>query len=94
MHSMTDGSAKSRSATTSGSAKALSFVAASRLATALVSVITLNDLLRQTQVAVSSTRQPFFFYLVACLIYLGLSLLSSIAIGQTRRWASRGMVTR
>lgn len=62
--------------------------------TALVSVITLNDLLRQTQVAVSSTRQPFFFYLVACLIYLCLSLLSSIAIGQTRRWASRGMAAR
>jgi polar amino acid transport system permease protein len=62
--------------------------------TALVSVITLNDLLRQTQVAVSSTRQPFFFYMVACFIYLALSLLSSLAIGRTRRWASRGVVQR
>ena len=42
----------------------------------------------------SSTRQPFFFYMVACFIYLALSLLSSVAIGRTRRWASRGMVQR
>lgn len=62
--------------------------------TALVSVITLNDLLRETQVAVSSTRQPFFFYAVACLIYLGLSLLSSIGIGRAYVWTSRGMVQR
>ena len=59
--------------------------------TALVSVITLNDLLRQTQVAVSSTKQPFFFFTVACLIYLVLSMISSIGIGGVDRWASRGV---
>ena len=59
--------------------------------TALVSVITLNDLLRQTQVAVSSTKQPFFFYAVACLIYLVLSMVSSIGIGRIDAWASRGV---
>jgi polar amino acid transport system permease protein len=58
--------------------------------TALVSVITLNDLLRQTQVAVSSTKQPFFFYAVAILIYLALSLISSAGIGRIDAWASRG----
>jgi polar amino acid transport system permease protein len=59
--------------------------------TALVSVITLNDLLRQTQVAVSSTKQPFFFFTVACLIYLLLSMISSIGIGRVDAWASRGV---
>jgi polar amino acid transport system permease protein len=58
--------------------------------TALVSVITLNDLLRQTQVAVSSTKQPFFFYAVACLLYLGLSMVSSVGIGRIDAWAARG----
>ncbi len=58
--------------------------------TALVSAISLNDLLRQTTVAVGSTKQPFFFYLVACLIYLLLSILSSIGIWRIDAWASRG----
>ena len=59
--------------------------------TALVSVITLSDLLRQTTVAVGSTKEPFFFYLVACLIYLTLSILSSIGIWRIDAWASRGV---
>jgi polar amino acid transport system permease protein len=58
--------------------------------TALVSVITLNDLLRQTQVAVSSTKQPFFFFAVAISIYLALSIISSAGIGRIDAWASRG----
>lgn len=58
--------------------------------TALVSVITLSDLLRETTVAVGSTKQPFFFYLVACLIYLALSIISSIGIWRIDAWASRG----
>ena len=59
--------------------------------TALVSVITLNDLLRMTTVAVGTTKQPFFFYGVACLIYLALSVLSSIGIWRIDAWASRGV---
>ena len=59
--------------------------------TALVSVITLSDLLRQTTVAVGATKQPFFFYLVACLIYLALSIISSIGIWRIDAWASRGV---
>jgi polar amino acid transport system permease protein len=59
--------------------------------TALVSVITLNDLLRNTTVAVGATKQPFFFYAVACLIYLLLSVLSSIGIWRIDSWASRGL---
>jgi polar amino acid transport system permease protein len=62
--------------------------------TALVSVITLNDLLRQTQVAVSSTKEPFFFYAVACLIYLLMSVISSAGIWRVNAWASRGASVR
>jgi polar amino acid transport system permease protein len=58
--------------------------------TALVSAITLNDLLRRTTVAVGATKEPFFFYLVACLIYLALSVLSSVGIWRIDAWASRG----
>ncbi|MBZ8134165.1 ABC transporter permease [Afifella sp. IM 167] len=58
--------------------------------TSLVSVIALNDLLRNTNIAVGVTKEPFFFYAVACLIYLSLSLLSSVGIGSIDRWARRG----
>ncbi|MEM8551352.1 MAG: ABC transporter permease subunit [Pseudomonadota bacterium] len=44
--------------------------------TALVSVIALPDLLRRTFIAVGSTKEPFFFFLVAILIYFAISLVS------------------
>ncbi len=59
--------------------------------TSLISVIALNDLMRISRVAASSEGAPVFFYLIALLVYLGLSLLSSIGIGKTRSWAERGM---
>ena len=59
--------------------------------TALVSVISLDDLLRKTTVAVGATKLPFFFYGVACLIYLLFSVLSSIGIWRIDAWASRGI---
>jgi polar amino acid transport system permease protein len=62
--------------------------------TALVSVITLNDLLRQTSIAVGTTKQPFFFYTVALLIYLALSMLASLGVWRVDVWASRGVVRR
>jgi polar amino acid transport system permease protein len=58
--------------------------------TALVSVISVNDLLRMTYQAVSYTKQPFFLYLVACLIYLVMSIISSFGINAIERWAERG----
>jgi len=58
--------------------------------TALVSVIAVDDLLRMTSQAVGYTKQPFFFYLVACLIYLALAIVSSFAIRALERWAGRG----
>jgi len=59
--------------------------------TSLISVIALNDLMRVSRVAASSESSPVFFYLIALLIYLGLSMLSSIGIGKTRSWAERGL---
>lgn len=59
--------------------------------TSLVSVIALNDILRQTSVAVRATKEPFFFYFVACMIYLALSMISSIGIAGIERWSERGM---
>lgn len=58
--------------------------------TSLVSVIALNDLLRNTNVAVGSTKQPLFFYSVALTIYLVLSLISSQGLGALERYVKRG----
>jgi polar amino acid transport system permease protein len=62
--------------------------------TSLVSVIALNDLLRQTQVAVGVTKEPFFFYLIACLIYLVFTLISSAGINRLDARANRGFEAR
>ncbi|MBS7543014.1 ABC transporter permease [Ancylobacter oerskovii] len=59
--------------------------------TSLVSVIAINDLMRQTAIAVGVTKQPFFFYLVACLIYLAFSILSSLVLTRAEARASRGL---
>ncbi|NWC84996.1 ABC transporter permease subunit [Pseudomonas reactans] len=44
--------------------------------TSLVSTISLVDLMRQTSLAVSVTKEPMLFYTVACLAYLLFSALS------------------
>ncbi len=48
--------------------------------TALVSVVGLNDIMRQAQVAISATKEPFTFYMVAAIIYL---MLTVVATGVT-----------
>ena len=58
--------------------------------TSLVSVIALDELLRQTSVAVGVTKQPILFYSVACAIYLGLSLVSSRGLVLIERRVNRG----
>jgi polar amino acid transport system permease protein len=58
--------------------------------TSLVSVIALPDLLRTTFVAVGVTKQPFLFFLAACMIYLVLSMISSVGIGRIEAWSNRG----
>lgn len=58
--------------------------------TALVSVIGLSDILRQTGVAARVTKEAFLFFSLACLLYLVLALLSSIALGAIERRVSAG----
>ncbi|MCB1477643.1 MAG: ABC transporter permease [Tepidamorphaceae bacterium] len=60
--------------------------------TSLVSVIALDDLLRKTNIIVGVTKEPFFFYFIACMIYLTLSIISSIGITRINAWATRGEV--
>jgi polar amino acid transport system permease protein len=59
--------------------------------TALVSVIALDDLMRMTQVAVRSTKQPFTFFLAACLIYWALCVISEIVLARLEKRANRGV---
>src|SRR5690606_24633393 len=58
--------------------------------TSLVSVITLSDILRQTSIAARVTKEPFLFFGVACLLYLGLAIISSYFIERIARWANAG----
>lgn len=57
--------------------------------TALVSVIALDELMRATKVAIGVTKQPFTFYLIACLIYWGLSVASEVGLARMERRANR-----
>ena len=59
--------------------------------TALVSVIALDDLMRMTKVAVGVTKQPFTFYLLACLIYWVMCVLSELVLYWMERRANRGI---
>ena len=62
--------------------------------TALVSVIGLAELLRQTGVAAKVSKQAFFFYMLACGLYLVLAILSSFVLGFIERWAKRAEIGR
>ena len=62
--------------------------------TALVSVIGLPDILRQTGVAARVTKEAFQFYAIACLLFLVLALLSSVLFFYIERWAKRSEATR
>jgi polar amino acid transport system permease protein len=59
--------------------------------TALVSIISLNDLMRMTQVAVGFTKLPFTFYLSACLAYWLVCALSEVGAAKLEARANRGI---
>lgn len=58
--------------------------------TALVSVVGLDDLMRQAYVAAGFTKLPFTFYMAAAGIYLILTIISMQVIQRLERWANRG----
>jgi polar amino acid transport system permease protein len=57
--------------------------------TSLVSAIGLADIIRETSIAARVTKEAFLFFGFACLIYLVLAVISSIAIGWIERWTRR-----
>ena len=57
---------------------------------ALVSVTGLVELLRQTNIAAGSTRQPFLFYMAGAAIYLFITTLSGLLFRAAETRARRG----
>jgi polar amino acid transport system permease protein len=62
--------------------------------TALVSVVGLTDILRQTGVAARVTKQAFVFFGLACAIYLVLAIVSAYFIGKIEDWTKKSGVSR
>ena len=60
--------------------------------TALVSVIGLEEIMRRSQIAVTASKEPFTFYMVAAFIYLGLTVLAMIGMHFLEKRSSRGFV--
>lgn len=58
--------------------------------TALVSVIGLEEIMRRSQIAVTASKQPFTFFMVAAFIYLGLTIIAMIGMHWLEKRASRG----
>ncbi|WP_429032533.1 arginine ABC transporter permease ArtQ [Aeromonas veronii] len=57
--------------------------------TALVSLIGVNEMMRQAQMASASTYEPFTWYAAAALIYLAISLVSEYGLGLATRYTRR-----
>jgi octopine/nopaline transport system permease protein len=57
---------------------------------ALIAVTGLAELLRQSQIGAGSTRQPFFFYLTAGMLYLAITTVTSWLFDRAERRAMRG----
>ncbi|MFN7024708.1 MAG: ABC transporter permease [Pseudorhizobium sp.] len=62
--------------------------------TAYVSIIGLSDIVRQTGIAARVSKEAFFFYFLACLLYLVLAILSSFGLSFIERWSRRGEARR
>ncbi len=62
--------------------------------TSYVSVVGLADIVRQTGIAARVSKEAFFFYFIACMLYLVLAMISSFGLGFVERWAKRSGVSR
>ncbi len=60
-------------------------------ATALVSVIQLDELMRMSFVAMSATKLPFTFFLCATFLYLGITIMSQVLQHYLEAWTNRGL---
>ncbi len=60
-------------------------------ATALISVIQLPELLRNSDIAARAVRTPFTFYFAASLMYLAITIVSMWLQRRAEAWASRGI---
>ncbi|HEY1110779.1 MAG TPA: ABC transporter permease subunit, partial [Opitutaceae bacterium] len=62
--------------------------------TALVSVVGLPDILRQTSIAARVTKEAFEFYVIACVLLLIIAFLSSLVFSGIEGWAKRSEAAR
>jgi arginine/ornithine transport system permease protein len=60
-------------------------------ATALVSIIGLDDMVHRANLAASATREPFTFFVVIALIYLGITTVSILLLSRLERRYSLGV---
>lgn len=59
--------------------------------TSLVSVVGLEEIMRKSQIAIASSREPFTFYFVAALIYLTITIVVMLGQRHAEQWARRGL---
>lgn len=59
--------------------------------TALVSVIGLEEIMRRAQIAVSVSKEPFYFFMIAAGMYLCLTVLAMTAMYYLEKRAGRGI---
>lgn len=59
-------------------------------ATALISIIQLEETMRKAYIAAGATRQPFTFFLAAAGLFLGITLVSMFVQTRLESWANRG----
>ena len=60
-------------------------------ATSLMSAIQAEELVRKAEIAAGATREPFTWYFMILLIFLGITLVSMIIIKQLEGWAEKGV---
>lgn len=60
-------------------------------ATALISIIQLDELMRNARIAANTTHKPFTFYFIASLIFLFITMVSMWGQKYAERWANRGV---
>lgn len=59
--------------------------------TALVSLVGLKDIIAQAKMAAGNTREPFLFYIVAAMFFVGMNWLTLIVATRLERRTRRGL---